>query len=124
MEVEIIDNGRDGQIEADDGSLACRSPEAGGIIITMAVIHISEGDAARDFAGLMAQVRAGAEVIIERDSTPIAVLHTPSPPRRSIQDCIAMLPVDSRATVDEEFARDVEGIVALHREQLDPPAWD
>ena len=28
------------------------------------VIHISEEEAARDFAGLMARVRAGAEVVI------------------------------------------------------------
>ena len=29
------------------------------------VIHISEEEAARDFAGVMARVRAGVEVIIE-----------------------------------------------------------
>ena len=31
----------------------------------MAVIHISEAEAARDFAGLLARVRAGTEVVIE-----------------------------------------------------------
>ena len=31
----------------------------------MATIRISEAEAARNFAGLLAQVRAGAEIVIE-----------------------------------------------------------
>ena len=90
----------------------------------MAVIHISEAEAARDFAGLLAQVRAGAEVVIEHGSEPVAVLHTPVPPRRSIEDCLAMLPEESFGTVDNDFARDVEEAVANHREPLNVPVWD
>jgi len=33
--------------------------------LTTRVIHVSEADAAKDFAGLLARVRSGAEVIIE-----------------------------------------------------------
>jgi antitoxin (DNA-binding transcriptional repressor) of toxin-antitoxin stability system len=40
----------------------------------MAVIHISEAEAARDFAGLLARVRAGAEIVIENGAQPVAVL--------------------------------------------------
>ena len=69
-------------------------------------------------------MRAGAEVIIEDGSLTVAVLHTPAPPRRSIEECIALLPKDSAATVDEDFARDVAETVARHREPLNPPAWD
>jgi hypothetical protein len=29
---------------------------------------------------------------------------TPAPPRRSIEECIALLPADSPATIDEDFA--------------------
>lgn len=36
-----------------------------GIIVGMATIHISEEEAARDFPGLLARVRAGAEIVIE-----------------------------------------------------------
>ncbi len=88
------------------------------------VIHISENEAARDLADLLARVRAGAEVIIESGAMPIAVLHAPVPLRRSIVECIALLPEDSPATIDEDFARDVEAAVDAHREPLDPPAWD
>lgn len=90
----------------------------------MATFHISEAEAARDFAGLMTYVRAGTEVVIESDTSPIAVLHPPTPPRRSIEECIALLPADSSATIDEDFASDVRAAVAALREPLNPPAWD
>jgi antitoxin (DNA-binding transcriptional repressor) of toxin-antitoxin stability system len=90
----------------------------------MSTIRISEAEAARDFAGLLARVRAGVEVVIESGTAPVAVLRTPSPPRRSIEECIALLPEDSTATIDEDFARDVADAVTAHREALNPPAWD
>jgi len=87
------------------------------------VIHISEADAARDFAELLARVRAGAEVVIESGKLPVAMIHAPVPPRRSISECIALLPEDSTATIDADFAKDVEAAVESHREPLEPPAW-
>jgi antitoxin (DNA-binding transcriptional repressor) of toxin-antitoxin stability system len=91
--------------------------------LRMATIHISAAEAARDFTALLAHVRAGAEVIIEDGSLTVAVLHTPAPPHRSIEECIALLAEDSPATIDEDFARDVAEAVATHREPLNPPAW-
>jgi antitoxin (DNA-binding transcriptional repressor) of toxin-antitoxin stability system len=93
-----------------------------GIIVNMATIHISEADASRDFAGLLARVRLGAEIVIENGASPVAVLRTAAPPRRSIEECIALLPVDSTATIDEDFASDVAGAVAAHRERSPFPA--
>ncbi|HEY4086381.1 MAG TPA: hypothetical protein VGM43_10610 [Bryobacteraceae bacterium] len=90
----------------------------------MSTIHISEAEAVRDFAGLLAYVRAGAEIVIESNTAPVAVLRTPAPPRRSIEECIALLPEGSSATTDEDFARDLQGAVAAHREPLNPPEWD
>jgi antitoxin (DNA-binding transcriptional repressor) of toxin-antitoxin stability system len=90
----------------------------------MATIHISEAEAVRDFAGLMAHVRLGAEVVIEDGTSPVAVLRTPTPSRRSIEECIALLPADSPATIDEDFPNDVAAAVAAHREPLNAPAWD
>jgi antitoxin (DNA-binding transcriptional repressor) of toxin-antitoxin stability system len=87
------------------------------------VIHISEAEAASDFARLLARVRAGAEVVIESGKLPV-VIHAPIPPRRSISECIALLAEDSTATIDADFARDVEAAVESHREPLEPPAWD
>jgi hypothetical protein len=80
------------------------------------VIHISEAEAMSNFAALLARVRAGAEVIIENDCQPVA--------RRLISDCIALLPEDSTATVDPDFAKDVEAAIEGHREPLASPTWD
>ena len=90
----------------------------------MATFHISEAEAARDFAGLLARVRAGAEVVIEEDSRPVAVLRSPDLPGSTIEERIAMLPEDSPAISDEDFANDVAAAVAAHRESLNPPEWD
>jgi antitoxin (DNA-binding transcriptional repressor) of toxin-antitoxin stability system len=96
--------------------------QADGIIMSMATLRISAAEAARDFAAVLARVRAGAEVVIEDGSLTVAVLHLPAPPNRSIEECIALLPEDSPATIDEDFARDVEEAVAANREPLNPPA--
>ena len=86
--------------------------------------HISESEAASDFAGLLARVRAGAEVVIERGKLPVAVIRAPAPPRRTISECIALLPEDSTAVMDADFAKDVQAAIESHREPLEPPSWD
>lgn len=89
------------------------------------VIHISEKEAANTaVATLLTHVRAGVEIVIEDDQRPIAILQPAEPVRRKISECIALLPEDSTATVDSDFAKDVEIAVESHREPLDPPAWD
>jgi len=90
------------------------------------VIHISEAEAASNFADVLARVRAGAEVVIESEpgKLPVAVIHAPAPPRRTISECIALLPEDSTAIMDADFAKDVEAAIESDREPLTPPAWD
>lgn len=88
------------------------------------VLHISEADLAKDVRSVTQRVQTGAEVVIERDAQPVAVIRPPEPVRRKISECIALLPGDSTATIDADFARDVEAAVAAHREPLEPPAWD
>lgn len=90
----------------------------------MATVRISEADAARDFAGLLARVRAGEEIIIESGSSPVAVIKPPSTSQRTLNEILALLPKDSPATIDEDFAADVDAAVTAHREPLNPPSWD
>jgi antitoxin (DNA-binding transcriptional repressor) of toxin-antitoxin stability system len=86
------------------------------------VIHISEAEAASDFAVLLARVRSGAEVVIESGKLPVAVIHAPIPPRRTISECIALLPEDTTAVMDADFAKDIEAAIESHREPLEPPS--
>ena len=54
----------------------------------------------------------------------MAVLHHRCAGARTISECIALLPADSTATIDPDFAKDVEAAVESHREPLSPPEWD
>lgn len=89
---------------------------------------MSEAEVARDFAAVMARVRAGTEVVIEDGTLPVAVIHAPAdPPRRSISECIALAKKHEEETgkapvLDSDFAADVEEIVH-NRKPWNPPAW-
>ena len=95
----------------------------------MASVHISESEAARDFAGLMTRVRAGEEVVIEEESRPIArITPTQGSYGRSLSECLQL--AKERAdesslspTVDTEFAADMEEIIR-NRKPADHSAWD
>ena len=73
------------------------------------VLHISETDLAKDVRSIVQRVQSGAQVVIERDAQPVAVIRTPEPVRRKISECIALLPANSTATIDPDFAKDVGG---------------
>ena len=88
------------------------------------VLHISEADLVRDVRTILQRVQTGAEIVVERDAQPVAVIRAAAPVRRKISECIAMLPADSTATIDPDFAKDVDAAIAAHREALEPPQWD
>jgi antitoxin (DNA-binding transcriptional repressor) of toxin-antitoxin stability system len=89
------------------------------------VIHISEAEAASDFAGLLARVRAGAEVVIESGTLPVAVVRPAEPHVRLLSESLRLAKEHaSTATLDGDFARDLEAVINSHREPLEPPAWD
>jgi antitoxin (DNA-binding transcriptional repressor) of toxin-antitoxin stability system len=92
------------------------------------VIHISDSEAASDFASLLDRVRKGAEIVIEHDARPIAVLHSADPMRRTISDCIALAKAHEEETgkapvLDADFAEDVEKITS-NRKPWNAPAWE
>jgi antitoxin (DNA-binding transcriptional repressor) of toxin-antitoxin stability system len=94
----------------------------------MATIHISGVDASRDFAGLLALVRSGAEIIIEDDAYPPAVLRSAEPAPRTISESIEIarklrLESGESAVLDSDFADDVAEIIR-NRKPWTPPAWD
>jgi hypothetical protein len=54
----------------------------------------------------------------------LAAIRAAAPVRRTISECIALMPARSTAAIDPDFAKDVEAAIAGHREPLDPPACD
>lgn len=91
----------------------------------MAVIHISEAEATRDFAAVMAHVRAGAQVVIENGSATVAVVRPPADPNlRFLSESLRMARErGSTATLDGGFGADLEAVVESHREPLET-SWD
>ena len=91
----------------------------------MVVLHITEAELARDVYEVLEKIEHGAEVVVERDSRPVAVIKPPPFKGRLLSECIAALEArGSHATLDEDFSKDLEDIINSHREPLNPPAWD
>jgi prevent-host-death family protein len=66
----------------------------------------------------------GVTYIAPDFDAPMSLAEESAPVRRTLAECIAMLPEDSTATIDEDFAMDVAAAVEAHREPLDASAWD
>ncbi len=91
------------------------------------IIHISEAEAARDFAAVLARVRAGAEIVIDGHE-PIVVVRAEPVRGRLISECIALAKAHEEEAgkapvLDPDFAVDVEEIVK-NRKPWNPPAWE
>jgi antitoxin (DNA-binding transcriptional repressor) of toxin-antitoxin stability system len=90
----------------------------------MAILHLTEAELARDIGSVLDRVKSGAEIIIEHDKAPFAVLRPVEPKRRKLSEIAAALSVRSTAILDKDFARDVEDFITRHREALPPSNWD
>jgi prevent-host-death family protein len=89
------------------------------------VIHISEAEATRDFAGVLAQVRAGVEIVIGDDARPVAVVRPAEPHVRLLSESLRLAKEHaSTATLDADFPADLEEVINSHREPLNPPSWE
>jgi antitoxin (DNA-binding transcriptional repressor) of toxin-antitoxin stability system len=87
----------------------------------MAVLHITEAELARDLHAVLEKVRNGAEVVIEQNSHPVAVLRAAERRRRKLSEIVASLSENSTATLDPDFAADVQEFFDSHREPLNAP---
>ena len=92
-------------------------------------IRLSEVEAASKFSSLLDRVSAGDEVVIERDSRPVAVLRSPECPRGLLlSESIALSEAHARElgyepTLDPDFAADLRDIISS-RKPRDLTAWD
>lgn len=89
------------------------------------MVHVTEAELARDLHAVLEKVRQGMEVVIEQDNRPVAVIKAPQVKGRMISEVIAALETSgANAVIDEDFARDVEEGIKVHREPWNPPSWD
>jgi hypothetical protein len=90
----------------------------------MAQVHMTEAELARNLHAVLEKVRQGVGVVVEQDRQPIAILRASDPPSRRVAEVLALIPRDSTAIMDGDFARDVQAAIDSHREPLEPLAWD
>jgi len=93
----------------------------------MATIRISEAEAIRDIAGLLARAQMGMEIVIEKEAAPAVVLRVEAPPRRSVSESIALAESRTRElgykpVMGAEFAADMEEIIRNRKPRV--TAWD
>ncbi len=94
------------------------------MIKAMALLHVTEAELVRNIASVLDRVQSGEEIVIERNATPVAILRAAKPRRRLLSEIMAALPENSAATLDPDFAKDVQSFIDNHREPLNPPIWD
>ena len=91
------------------------------------VIHISEAEAASDFAAVLARVRAGAEIVIE-GREPVVVVRAEPVRGRLLSECIALAKAHTEElgyepTLDPDFAADLEEIIKS-RKPREISSWE
>ena len=97
--------------------------------MAMATIRISEAEAARDFAAVMDRVRAGVEVVIENEDSPVAILRSALEPRgRLLSESIALAEKHAKElgyepVMDASFASDLKEIIR-NRKPREFSRWD
>lgn len=96
------------------------------MIEDMAVLHMTEAELARDLHAVLEKVQQGAEVIVEReDHRPVAVIRSPHRSGRPITEILQEAKQrNSTVTLDEDFGKDLEEIIAGHQQPWIPPSWD
>ena len=98
---------------------------------TMATVHMSEAEVARDLHAALAKVRQGIEIVIEQDLRPVAVLKPSKSgrPGRKLSECIALAKsyeetLGYAPIPDAGFAKDVQAGIDSRRDSFEPPAWE
>jgi antitoxin (DNA-binding transcriptional repressor) of toxin-antitoxin stability system len=91
----------------------------------MATVHMSEAEVARDLHAVLDKVRQGIEIVIEQDHRPVAVIRAQHRSGRPITEILREAKQrNSAVTLDEDFGKDLEQIVAAHQQPWTPPSWD
>ena len=95
------------------------------MIKEMATVRITESELARDTHAVLAKVREGLEVVVEHDHRPVAVIRAPYRSGRPISEILRQAKErNSTVTLDPDFGRDLEAVIASHQQPWNPPSWE
>jgi antitoxin (DNA-binding transcriptional repressor) of toxin-antitoxin stability system len=90
----------------------------------MGTLRITEAELARDIHAILAKVQRGAEVVVEQDHRPVAVLRPLDRSGRLVSDILREARRrNSTVTLDDDFGTDLEAIIASQQQPWNPPSW-
>ena len=95
------------------------------MIEDMEQVRMTDAEVTSNFGAVLEKLKHGAEVVVEQDHRPVAVIRPPHRPGRSISECIASARASgSKVTLDGGFAAHVEAEIRDRQEPWNPPFWD
>jgi antitoxin (DNA-binding transcriptional repressor) of toxin-antitoxin stability system len=95
------------------------------MIESMATVHMTESEVARDLRAVLAKVQQGFEVVVEQDHRPVAVIRPALPNGRVLSECIALAEARGTSAIpDEGFMKDVAEGIAERSKPWNPSAWE
>jgi antitoxin (DNA-binding transcriptional repressor) of toxin-antitoxin stability system len=95
------------------------------MIEVMATFRITEAELARDIHAVLAKVREGAEILIEEDHRAVAVIRAPHRSGRLVSEILRQAKErNSTVTLDPDFGKDLEAVIASHQQPWNPPSWE
>lgn len=95
------------------------------MIKAMATVRITEAELARDLHDILAKVQGGVEVVVEQDHRAVAIIRTPNRSGRPISEILRQAKErNSTVTLDPDFGKDLEAVIASHEQPWNPPSWE
>ena len=93
------------------------------MIEDMEHIDMTEAEVVECIQAVLEKVRQGAEIVVRQGDRAVAIIKPVKGPGRPIDECIALAKArGSGATLDEDFARDLDEIIA-NRRPIDTSVW-
>ena len=90
----------------------------------MSVIHIAEHEVADNLVGLLTRVKAGDEVVIETDSSPIFVAQKSRDVGWTAAAALQRLANRALTVADQDFAADLAEVRRELNANYRPAEWD
>jgi hypothetical protein len=90
----------------------------------MAVIHIPEEEAVKDFASVLTKHHAGDSIVIDGPNRSLRLVPNGLRSGKTVAEILEILPENSEGVLDDDFASDVAEFRKRHPESLDATRWD
>ncbi len=90
---------------------------------------MTDAEIVTNFSSVIEKVERGIDVIVDRNDRPVAVIRSPAPAGRPLDECILLSTRYEQASprppsADPDFERDVRAAVESHHDHSDSSGWD